>query len=458
MNLRPHLLLALLAPAILTAEVATPVSVDGFTHVRTLGGISEYTFDHNGLQVLLMPDDSSPTVTFMVTYRVGSRNEVPGTTGATHLLEHLMFKGTPNYNREKGNSVDQFLERVGANFNATTWLDRTNYYATIGSEHLEGYLAIEADRMRNLRLRESDRETEMTVVRNEFEIGENNPISALNKEIGAAAYLAHPYHHPTIGWRSDIERVSIGSLKEFYDTYYWPDNSTVSVIGDFEPRATLALIQRHYGSFTRAPTPIPAVYTEEPPQSGPRRVTVQRIGQLGVVGIAFKTPARRNPDMPALQILDAILGQGKGSRLYRALLDTNLATDISVGTGEFHDPFLMQVYANLAPEATHQQVEDVIWRELDRMKREGPSQAEVDAAINQTLAASAYRRDGSYAVASTLNEAIASGDWTLYVTADDATRQVTPESVQRVANRYLDLNQSTTGWFVPLTPPDEEAR
>ncbi len=455
MKLRLLLLLAVTFPMVQATHPTQPVRVDGFTHVQTLGRISEYLLEDNGLQVLLLPDRSTPTVTFMITYRVGSRNEVTGTTGATHLLEHLMFKGTPEYNREKGNSVDQFLERVGARYNATTWLDRTNYYATISSEHLEGYIAIEADRMRNLWLRESDRQPEMTVVRNEFEIGENNPIQALHKEITATAFTAHPYRHPTIGWRSDIEKVSIEKLKEFYDTFYWPDNSTVTVIGDFDPATALGLVRRHYGMHPRSPAPIPEVYTEEPAQSGPRRVIVKRAGQLGVVGIAFKTPPRRSPDMPALQILDAILDQGKGSRFYRALIDTNLATGVSAGTSQFRDPSLMNIYANLAPGSTHEQVERVILEELEKIKRDGVTPAEVSAAINQTLAASAYRRDGSFAIASSLNEYIASGDWTLYVTFDDAISKVTPEDVQRVANTYLLEDQSTTGWFIPIVPVDD---
>jgi zinc protease len=439
----------LLAPPAFSDPPAPPVAAEGFTHVRTLGGISEYTLDQNGLQVLLLPDPSTPTVTFMITYRVGSRHEVTGTTGATHLLEHLMFKGTPAYNREKGNSVDQFLERVGAHFNATTWLDRTNYYATVGRDHLEGYLAIEADRMRNLWLREEDRRPEMTVVRNEFEMGENNPIQALDKEIVAAAYVAHPYHHSTIGWRSDIENVPIEKLRAFYDTFYWPDNSTVTLIGDFDPATALGLVRRYYGVHPRAPQPIAQPYTEEPEQTGPRRVVIKRAGELGVVGLAFKTPARRHADMPALQILDAILASGKGSRFYRALVDKSLATQVYASTGQFHDPHLLQIYVNLAPGVTHQDAENAVLAEIARVKTDGVTAAEVAAAINQTLADSAYRRDGSFAMASTLNEYIASGDWTLYVTFDDAIAQVTPADVQRVAQTYLLEDRSTTGWFVP---------
>ncbi|HYD83438.1 MAG TPA: pitrilysin family protein, partial [Opitutus sp.] len=311
LNLLPVLLFAfttasLSAAAASSAPTTPPATVAGFTFVKTVGDISEYTLDANGLTVLMMPEHSSPTLTFMVTYRVGSRNEVTGTTGATHLLEHLMFKGTPAFNREKGNSVDQFLERVGGIYNATTGFDRTNYYANIGNEHLEGYMAIEADRMRNLWLRDSDRQPEMTVVRNEFERGENSPFMALYKELFQTAFVAHPYHHLPIGHRSDIERVPIEKLKEFYDTFYWPNNATVSIIGDFQPADALALVQRYYGVFPRSPHPIPELYTEEPDQRGARRTTVKRAGELGVVALGHKICAATHPDFAPLSIASAI--------------------------------------------------------------------------------------------------------------------------------------------------------
>lgn len=447
---RLPVLLALLACA--GALRAAPVSVEGFTHVKSLGGIDEYRLDANGLRVLLLPDRSAPVVTFMVTYHVGSRNEVTGTTGATHLLEHLMFKGSPAFNRAKGNSIDQFLESVGAQYNATTWFDRTNYYAELGSEHLEAYIAIEADRLRNLWLHDEDRQPEMTVVRNEFEIGENDPQQALDKEIFAAAFQAHPYHHSTIGWRSDIEKVSIEKLREFYDTFYWPDNATATIVGDFEPAAALALVKKYYGAYPKAPKPIPQVYTEEPEQTGPRRVMVQRAGELGYVGIGYKSPAGSHPDFPALRVLGMILGSGKTSRFYRALTDRNLTTHVSAEPGYFHDPSLFQIYAGLAPGAKHDEVEKIILEEVARVRTEGVTDAEVATAIGKIKAATAYGRDGSFAIASRINEDIAAGDWTLYITLDEATARVTAADVKRVAGLYLDPNKSTTGWFVPITP------
>jgi len=267
----PKTLMALMTlSATAFAAEPLPPAAEGFTPVRTVGGIMEYRLDANGLGVLMLPQKLAPVTTFMVTYHVGSRNEVTGTTGATHLLEHLMFKGTTSHDRSLGTSYDQILERVGAETNATTWLDRTNYFASVPANALPQLIEVEADRMRNLSLREEDRRPEMTVVRNEFERGENMPTTALGKDIWATAFQAHPYHHDTIGWRSDIERVPIEKLRAFYDTFYWPDNATVTVIGDFDAAQTLANIKKFYGVIPKSPHPFPQVYTEEPEQTGPR--------------------------------------------------------------------------------------------------------------------------------------------------------------------------------------------
>jgi zinc protease len=428
---------------------APPIQAEGYSFVKTVGSISEYTLDSNGLQVLLLPEHSSPTLTFMVTYRVGSKNEVTGTTGATHLLEHLMFKGSVNFNRDKGNSLDQLLSKTGANYNATTWLDRTNYYENLGNEHLSTAISMEADRMRNLLLREDDRRPEMTVVRNEFERGENSPFQALIKEIFHAAYVAHPYHHSTIGWRSDIEKVSIEKLREFYDTFYWPNNATVSIIGDFSPAEALALVKKFYGAIPRSPKPIPQVYTEEPDQTGARRVIVKRAGQLGVVAIAHKIPAATHADFAAINVLSAILADGKNSRLYKVLTDKNLSTGVQNAAFTTHDPSLHFLFIPLAPGAKHEEVEKIAVDEIERLKKDGVTEAEVQAAVAKFLADSAFQRDGSFAIAGNLNEWIAAGDWTLFYSLEDATRKITAADVQQVANKYFNVDQSTTGWFVP---------
>lgn len=432
-----------------------PARVEGFTYVRTVGAISEYTLESNGLSVLLMPDHSAPVVTYQVTYRVGSRNEVTGTTGATHLLEHLMFKGSTNFNRENNKNVDQVLDPLGGSNNATTWMDRTNYYEIFGNEHLPLVVEMEADRMRGLLLREEDRRPEMTVVRNEFERGENSPFEALEKEIFQAAFVAHPYHHSTIGWRSDIEKVSIEKLREFYDTFYWPNNATVSIVGDFQPAAALGLLKKFYGVIPRSPKPIPEMYTEEPAQSGPRRVTVQRAGELGVVAIAHKIPSATHPDAAPLTIASAILASGKNSRLYKALTDQSLSIGVQAAVYPTRDPGLHLTFVPLAPGVPHQKVEQITLDEIEKMKKSGVTETEVKSAIAKNIADSAFQKDGSFAIAAKLNENIAIGDWTTFYTFDEALKKVTAADVQRVMQTYFDVDQSTTGYFIPRVPAPE---
>ncbi len=422
----------------------------GFTHVKSLGGIDEYRLEHNDLTVLLVADHSAPVVTFEVTYRVGSRNEVTGVTGSTHLLEHMMFKGSDAFNDGKGNSIKQFLERVGGQFNASTGADRTNYFATIGKENLEGYIAIEADRMRNLWLHESDRQSEMTVVRNEYERGKNDPDNVLVEEVTAAAYVALPYHHPTIGWRSDIEHVPIGKLRDFYNTFYWPNNATVTLVGDFDTASALALIKKYYGMYPRSPAPIPTIYTEEPAQTGERRVIVKRPGEAGTVILAHKVPDARDADQPALEMLDAILSSGKNARLYRALVDQGLALSAGAGTDLHYDLSLHTLYAALTPDAAHETAEKALWAEVNKIKTGGVTAAEVERVKQQYIAQDAYKRDGTAAVAAEISEWIGVGDWTLYVTFPQKVQEVTPADVQRVAKQYFKEDETTAGWFVPV--------
>jgi zinc protease len=438
-------------------SAATP-PVDGFAPVRNAGGIAEYRLTANDLTVLLLEDRSAPVLTVMVTYRVGSRNEVTGTTGATHLLEHLMFKGSTNFHAGNGRGFDTMMDRIGGINNATTSYDRTNYYENLPSDQLDLALQLEADRMRGLLLREEDRQPEMTVVRNEFERDENDPGSALLKEMGAAAFLAHPYHHPIIGWRSDIEKVSIAKLREFYDTFYWPNNATVTLIGDFRTADALGLIAKYFGAIPRSPQPIPEVYTEEPAQTGARRVVVRRPGEVGVVAVGYKVPGATHPDRAPLEVLGTILSDGKNSRLYRALIDPNLAIGASAGQDFLRDPSLFLWHAMLAPGTTHEQVEKTLLAEAEKVKSGGVTAAEVSRAVRQQLASIAYARDGSFAIAGQINEPIAVGDWTLYLTQLDALQAVTPADVQRVAREYFQEDQSTTGWFIPQSEAGAPAR
>ena len=422
----------------------------GFEFVKESGGIKEYTMTSNGLRVLLKQDNTAPVATFMVTYEVGSRNEAIGYTGSTHLLEHLMFKGSRKFNTKKGNSVFQTLQSLGARMNATTWLDRTNYFAVLPSEHLETLIEIEADRMRNAYIKEEDRQSEMTVVRNEFERGQNSPSGVLDENIWATAYQAHPYHHSTIGWKEDIENVSIERLREFYDTFYWPNNATAIAIGDFTEKEALSMIKKHFGKIRKSTKPIPEVYTAEPKQEGIRTITLKRAGQQGIVGVAHKTPAATHPDAPAFMVLSSILSSGKNSRFYKNITDKGLTTSVYIWDSLFRDPGLFTVYANLSPDVDHKTVEKAVVDEYEKIKKDGVSDEEVKNAQTQLIASMKFRQDGSYAIASGLNEAIASGDWTLYTTYGEKIGTVTKEDVQRIVKEYFKEDLSTIGYFIPL--------
>jgi zinc protease len=367
------------------------------------------------------------------------------------MLEHLMFKGTERYHKRKGTSIFETLQRVGAQVNASTWLDRTNYYEMLPTEHLPLALDIEADRMRGALLDPQDVESERTVILNERDRNQNDPVSRLFDEVWAAAFTAHPYHHPTIGWKSDIESITADGLREYYDTYYWPDNATVSIVGQFERDEALAEVADHFGAHDAAPHDIPQVTTEEPPQTGQRRVTVKQEGQLGAVLMAYKSPPAVDPDSDALDILARILASGKSSRLFRRCTDQGLTSDVFGMNFRLRDPGLFSLFAYLAPEADHETVETAIGEEIEKVRQDGVTPDELDRARNQLRAQIAFDRDGPMKVASQLNEAIAAGDWKLYTQYLDRLNEVTVDDVQRVAQRYLTADTSTVGRYVPTS-------
>lgn len=429
-----------------TMLAATP---NGIEHVRTLDGIEEYKLTNNGLQILLMPSNALPVATVMVTYRVGSRNEVTGTTGATHILEHMMFKGTERFNSADRSDYFNQMERIGALSNATTFFDRTNYYATLPSEYVPLAIELEADRMRNLLIDKKDLDSEMTVVRNEYERGENNPIRTLIKEIYACAFTAHPYSHPTIGWLSDIEGTSTEKLRSFYNTYYWPENAVLTVIGGFDREETLTAVKQFYGPIPNAPQPIPTVETTEPKQLGKRHLVIERTGQVGIVIVAYKAPEGTHEDWAALALLEQILGADKTGRLYRALEDKGKASATFTYAPQLLDPSLFTLAVYLTSDATHQETEEIIVGEIQRIIGGGITEDELEQAKAVIKANVVYGRDGPYAIADQLNEAIAMGDWSKYITQPNAIQAVSAEDIQKVAAKYFTEKNQTTGWFVP---------
>ena len=420
-----------------------------FKFVRELGGISEYVHGHNGLRVLIYEDHSAPVVALNVTYLVGSRNEAVGHTGATHLLEHLMFKGSKNFNKKNGKWIWAYIGGLGAEINGTTMGDRTNYYEVLPKEHVAKALAMEADRMVNSFISEEDRQSEMTVVRNEFEWGENEPREALGKQIWATIFQAHPYGRYVIGLKSDIENVPIERLREFYKTFYWPNNAYVTLAGDISVSEALPLIDKYFRKLKASPKPIPIMYSEEPAQEGPRRTTVRRAGELGLVAVAHRLPPALSPEMFALDVLAGILGRGRSSRMYRALVDTGLAARVSVDNTSWRDASVFATEAHLSANVDHKKIEEIILSEYEKVKKEGISKEELEREKKQIEVQLATTRDGPEAVMSVLNETIAVGDWTLYVRYQDEIKKVTLELVKAVANKYLIEDLSTTGYFIP---------
>jgi zinc protease len=420
----------------------------GFSYVQTVGGISEFRLKTNGLRVIVREDHTTPVAGCMVTYHVGSRNEALGHTGATHLLEHLMFKGSPRFNKENGNPIFVQLEQLGAKLNATTWFDRTNYFAVLPRQHLETVIAAEADRMRGAFLREADLASEMTVVRNEFEIGENDPGEVLDKNVWATAYQAQPYHHSTIGWRSDIENISIETLRWFYDMYYWPNNATVTIVGDVTTKQALQYVKRHFGAVPASGHTIPSVHTTEPAQRGSRHVNVYHDGQQSLVAVAHKVPEGLHHDQYSLNVLARILADGNSSRLHRELVDGGYASDVDIFSFPLRDPGLFLVAAELTPNTTPDTVTDRILRTYRSVQRRGVSAEEVDRAKARITAEAAFESDGPLAFLNAINEAISLGDWTYFVTYPERVEHVTADMVQAAAHTYLQEITRTTGYAI----------
>lgn len=430
---------------------------NAFTKITELDGITEYRLDANGLKVLLLPQTSAPVVAFMVVYRVGSRNEAVGHTGATHLLEHMLFKGTPSYNKRNGTQIAAVLQKQGAVYNADTWYDRTRYYEMLPSDQLELALHLEADRMRNSFIADEDRQSEMTVVRNELERGENEPSRVLDQRLWAVAFREHPYHHPTIGWRSDVEGIPTERLKEFYDVYYHPNNAAAILVGDFDEAHALNLLAKHFGPIPPSPNPIPPMYTVEPPQEGEQRIVLRRPGQLGIVEVAWRIPEAKHPDAVVLAVLDHILSAGVTARLYQALVETQLALDESAHSTHFIDPGLFTIEATLNPGVEHAEVERVIYEEVEKLKTTAVSDAELSKAKNIINTQMVYQRDSAMSIVRGLSEAEVVTGWQDYVEFPRKVEAVTPADIQRVVQTYFIEDSRTVGWFIPKLDEDELA-
>ena len=420
----------------------------GVTRLSTVEGITEYRLA-NGLRVLLFRDPSKATITVNVTYLVGSVDESYGETGMAHLLEHMLFKGSP-----KHEGIMKELQDHGAQFNGSTAWDRTNYFETFDASdaNLEWALGLEADRMVNSFVRKTDLDTEMTVVRNEFEAGENSPTRVLFERTLSSAYVWHSYGKSPIGSRSDIENVPIERLQAFYRAHYQPDNAVLIVAGRFDDANTLGLIARDFGAIPKPKRVLTAKYTVEPAQEGEREVIVRRVGDIQIIMAAYHAPAGAHPDFVPLQLASSALADEPSGRIYKALVEKGLASDVGVNTLQLRDPGAVIFYAMVRKDASLDAARDAMFATLDDIKAHPITAEEVERAKNSALSEFERQMNNSQQVALQLSEWAAIGDWRLMFLDRDRARSATVEDVQRTALQYLKTSNRTVGLFIPGEP------
>jgi zinc protease len=436
----------------------------GVQKAASMGGITEYGFP-NGLRVLLYPDQAEPKITVNVTYLVGSRHEGYGETGMAHLLEHMNFIETTN-----GRKIKEELVARGANWNGTTADDRTNYYETFTAtdENLRWALSLETDRMVNVRFTKPILDTEMTVVRNEFERGENNPASILRERVASTAYLWHNYGKSTIGSKDDLEKVPVNRLADFYRKFYQPDNAVLVITGRLDETKTLQLVAESMGRLPRPSRVLDQTYTVEPAQDGERFVTLRRVGQGQNVIVAYHAVAAGHPDAAVLQVLAGVMNGGGGGRggrgggggggegrLAKALVDTKLAQSASLGFQLQHDPGLVMVSATLNQDQSLDAARDAIYRAMDDVVKNPPTREEVDRVTSQLARGLENSLSNPQSIATgALNSAIAQGDWRLMFLQNDRLQDVTPADLVRAAQTYFKPSNRTVGYYIPDAAPD----
>jgi len=400
----------------------------------------------NGMQVLTREVHTAPVVYFSVWYNVGSMNEQLGQTGMSHLLEHMMFKGTKT---RKPGEISAALQQNGAEFNATTSFGRTNYFETLASDRLEMAMQIEADRMNNSLFDAAQHKSEMTVVRSEYEGGENRPGSALTKAVRLAAHQVHPYRWTTIGFRSDIENISRDEMFAYYKNYYAPNNATIVMVGDFDTNKALAMVSKYFGTTPSRPVRRHFI-TPEPEQQGERRVTVRRAGTVPMVQIAYHIPELKHPDRFALDVLQSVLSGGRSARFFTSLVQSGLASDADAYDYGLRHPDLMFLDAAAQPGKTNAELEKALLAEVEKVQETPVTDEELKRVLSQAEAGYIFGQDSVQSQGSQLGENAMRGDWTMGETYLEKLRQVTPADVQRVARKYLVERNRTVGYFEPI--------
>ena len=418
--------------------------------ITSIEGITEYRMD-NGLQLLLFPDPSKSTVTVNMTVFVGSRHEGYGEAGMAHLLEHMLFKGTPDHPK-----IPEQLKNRGADYNGTTWLDRTNYYETLpaatpeqAAENLEFAIRLEADRLMNSHIRGEDLASEMTVVRNEFERGENNPRRILMQRVQAAAFEWHNYGRSTIGNQSDIERVPIDRLKAFYRKFYRPDNVMLVVAGKFEDAQVLDLVGNYFGALSAPETPLDRTYTTEPPQDGERTVVLRRVGNTQYINAAYHVPSGANREFAAVEMLAYIFGTEPSGRLYRDLVVPEIASSTSSSSLALHDPGLIMFSAQVPTDKSIESARQQLINTVESVPQSPITEEELKRAKTQFLKDRDLRAADTAGIAIELSEWAAQGDWRLYFLFRDYVEDISPEECTNAAQMFLARNNRTVGLFIP---------
>ncbi|MFT6267982.1 MAG: zinc protease [Alphaproteobacteria bacterium] len=417
--------------------------------INEVEGITEYRLN-NGLQVLLFPDQTKETVTVNVTYKVGSKHENYGETGMAHLLEHLVFKGTP-----KHPDIPAELSAAGARPNGTTWTDRTNYFETFAAtkENINWALSMESSRMVDSFIAKKDLDSEMTVVRNEFESGENDPFRVTLQKMAGIAYDWHNYGKSTIGARSDLENVPIDRLKAFYKKYYQPDNATLIVAGKFTNEDMIALVDKHFSPIPKPTRVLPTLYTAEPAKAGERSVMIRRVGDAQMVGAAYHIPAGSHPDFAAIEVLTQVLGDTPSGRLHKSIVEEKLASRVYGFNFQWQDPGLAMFFAVVDKDADLSITSDALLATVENLADTAITQEEVDRVKRNILKNIELSFNSSERIALQLSEWLGMGDWRLYFLHRDRIEKVTLEDVQRVANNYLVRNNRTLAQFMPTETP-----
>jgi zinc protease len=422
--------------------------------------VQEQVLD-NGLKVLIQEEHTAPLASVWCWYKVGSKDEGQGLTGVSHWVEHMNFKGTTNIPRDQ---VKGIIEQFGGSWNGYTWIDETTYLETASRDALDRMLFIESERMANCLYHPDDCESERTVIISELQGGENDPDQLLDQELTATAFKAHPYHHPTIGWLSDLKTMTRDDLYGYYRRYYVPNNATLVIVGDVDSREALKRVDHYFGKIEPSTVTRPT-HTEEPGQLGERRVTISKPGTTAYLKVGYHAPSVSDHDFFAVLVLDGVLTGAKGinlwssfrtpapqrsARLYRALIDKGLASSVTGAILPTEHPFLYTISVTATEGTPLAALEEATVSEIDRVRTAGVTPPELQKVKNQLRARLVFDNDSVTNIAHQLGYFETIADWSLYPTLLARIQGVTLDQVNAAAARYLPATNRTIGWFDPV--------